>query len=271
MKRVCLKITTLICAAMPSLVSNVSSAGEFSLLPGARGNLATAFYLNPDSAYFSDITLGVAVDIFRYGGLCSNLHLSKETSIGKNARGVDLMHPDRGDYSFGLSWRLQLPRHFIEAHYHHDSFHSIDRWEEQSIYWNSPRVAFGSKGYLPQFRFLHRPGPYSSPRIDYLIQANFYAPRGASWQKRHGYDFSWNTNARYGLIRFNRFGADLESVNLWVASQDGKLNRQHFISASLLLSGDRGLLELYLGWWPYDNQPVRNRSGRAVAGLRLSS
>lgn len=240
-----------------------SPAGDFEALFEGRGGAAVSVYLNPDSTYLADITLGAAIDLFRIDNHFLNLHLSKETALGKNAHGFEIMHPDRGDYSFGLTWRIELPRHFLELHYHHDSFHSIDKWEEQSIYWNSPRLAFGSTGYLPG----RAP---SISKLDYLFQANFYAPRGLSWQKRHGYDFSLNTNVRYEPIRAGRFAVGLESANLWVVNSRGGLDRQHAINAGLKLRTSRGVLEIFGGWWPYDDQFVRNRSGKSAIGIRVN-
>jgi len=181
--------------------------------------------------------------------------------------------PLRAHWSFGLTGRWEWARYFGEIQFHHDCFHSIDRWEDKSIYWNSPRIGFGTAGYLPKNKFRKGDqiggGLKIPPQFDYYILASFFAPRGSSWQKTHDYDFTLNTNLYLDFYRHSKIGAALESNNLWVLNADHEIKTQNQLALDFILYGRKGVLMLYLSWWAFDNQSIRNKDDRWAFGLHL--
>jgi len=266
-------VRILILVLLFSFVAAAHGSSDFKLLFIGSGDINSFIYSKQNDKFFIDTDVNVSVDAFRYGNVYFNIHLLKETSMGRKYDSDMIFDPNRADYSFGLAGRLELERYFFELFFHHDSFHDIDRWQDSSIYWNSPRLGFGAKNYLPKYRY-HHPSAEGAPlrwegKLDYYALASFFAPRGYVWQKNHDYDLTLQTNFRYRLARYRCVGTDIESNTLWVVNHRGQLQSLHNLIFNVTLYGDHGAMMFYMGWWPHDNQSIRNRDGRTAFGVHL--
>jgi hypothetical protein len=254
-------------------IAPAHASGDFELLFNGNGDINSFIYFRQDAKYFIDTDVNASIDAFRYKNVYLNLHLLKQTSMGRKYNSDMVFDPNRADYSFGITLRHELPRYYYELLFHHDSFHDIDRWENNSVYWNSPRLGFGTLNYLSKHKYHNSVGGSRGIEwqgiLDYYVLASFYAPKGAVWQKRHDYDFTLLTEARYQLTRFRRVGTDLESSSLWVIDRAGRLRSNHGLKLNLTFYGSRGAAALYLAWWPHDDQMIRNRDGRTAFGVHL--
>jgi hypothetical protein len=247
---------------------------DFEVLFEGHGDIASYIYFKQDSQYFIDTELNGTVETFRYRGLYLLIDLFKESFMGRKYNSNMVFDPTRAHWSFGFTWRIEMERYFVEAQMHHDCAHDIDRWLDHSVYWNSPRIGFGTIEYLSKYKY-HQPEANRiesiwKNRIDYFLLAGFYAPRGMNFQKGHDYDFTLNTNLRYRIIRYRRIGGDIEFDNLWVLNADNEIKRQHRLSFNFTIYGDKGALVTFLRYWPFDNQSIRSRSDHKFAfGLHL--
>lgn len=248
--------------------------GDLRILFEGHGDIASYIYFKQDSKYFIDTDLNGAVETFGYGKFYLNVDLFEETFMGRKYHSNMVFDPTRAHWSFGLTARIEFERYFLEAQMHHDCSHDIDRWLDHSVYWNSPRIGFGSIEYLPKYKYHQpqRPDGRSiwENKIDYYFLAGFYAPRGVNFQKNHDYEFTLNTNFRWRIVRRGRVGGDIESDNLWVLNSDQKIKRQHRLNFNVTIYGDRGALVIFLRYWPYDDQSIRSHREHNLAfGLHL--
>jgi hypothetical protein len=62
----------------------------------------------------------------------------------------------------------------------------------------------------------------------------------------------------------------LELANIFYYTNTNDVQRSHLVNLDLFLYGSSHALLAFLGWWPYDDQLLRNRAHKAVAGLELS-
>jgi len=263
--------------------------GNFEVLFSGNGDIASYIYFDQNTQFLIDTDLAASVETIRYKRFFLAVDLYEETAMGRKPQydptSTDMVFdPNKGHWSFGLTGRFELQKHFAEWQFHHDCWHGIDRFgygpiptepdgPDSSKYWNALRFGFGNLGYLPKFRYHQpdsgEPGLILVNRLNYLVLASFFTPRGYSWQKYHGYDFTLNTNLHYLLLRYRRLGFDIESNNLWVVDNNHDLKRKHVLNFNVTIYGNRGVLMAYLGWWPYDDQQIRNRDGKSVFGLHL--
>ncbi|MEE9553343.1 MAG: hypothetical protein V3W18_03505 [candidate division Zixibacteria bacterium] len=257
------------------LFTTWAAAGEdFEVLFEGHGDIRSYLYFEQDANYFIDTELNVSVETFRYKRFYFMIDLFKETHMGRKFNSNMVFDPTRAHWSFGFAGRIEMDNYFFEAQMHHDCFHDIDRWGDNSVYWNSPRLGFGSLGYLPKYKY-HKPEPDQKSglwenKLDYYLLVSFFGPRGGSFQKHHDYKFNLNTDIRYRLLRHGRWGGDIEMANLWVLNTDNDIKRQHRLSFNSTFYGNKGVLIVYLRFWPYDDQSIRSRSDHKFAfGIHL--
>lgn len=258
-----MKTTILTTLALAILTLSVHG-GDFDVIFEGHGDIESYIYFNQDENYFIDTELNVNVETIRYKRFFLMADLFKETHMGRKYNSNMVFDPNRMHWSFGLSGRIELEKYFLEAQLHHDCFHTIDRWNDKSIYWNSPRLGFGTIGYLPKYKY-HEPLTGSNEltwenRLDYYVLAGFFAPKGISFQKNHDYDFTLNTDFRYLFFKYKRLGISIDLYNLWVFTNDNDFERQHRIDLNSIIYGDRGVMEIFFRFWPYDNQSIRSRA-----------
>jgi len=254
---------TLLTIAAVMLLYLPSAAGDFEPLFEGHGDIESYIYFNQDEVFFIDTELNGSVETFRYKRFYFLAELFKETHMGRKYGSNMVFDPSRAHWSFGLSARIEMEKYFFEAQLHHDCFHSIDR-TGRSVYWNSPRLGFGTLGYLSKYKYHLKAAPGGmitwENRIDYHLMVNFYAPRGISFQKNHDYELTFNTDFRYLGLRYKRVGMLLDSYNFWVITKDGDFQRRHRLDLNVAVYGEKGAMEFSLRFWPYDNQSIRNHS-----------
>jgi hypothetical protein len=263
--------------------------GNFEVIFRGNGDIVSYIYFDQDNKYFIDTELNASVETIRYKRFFLAVDLFEETSMGRkptlvNTKTNMVFDPNRAHWSFGLTGRFEFEKHFAEWQFHHDCWHGVDRFgyeptptnptgRDSTKYWNVLRFGFGNLGYLPKYRY-HQPEPGGdglvfANKLNYFALASFFTPRGYSWQKYHGYDFTLNTNLHYIAFRFKRLDFDIESNNLWIIDYKHDLKRKHGLNFNFTIYGNHGILSAYIGWWPYDNQLIRNRDGKTVFGLHL--
>jgi len=265
---------TLLVIAIVSLTYLPVAAGDFEPLFEGHGDIESYIYFNQDEVFFIDTELNGSVETFRYKRFYLLVDLFKETHMGRKYGSNMVFDPSRAHWSFGLSARIEMEKYFFEAQLHHDCFHSIDRWDDNSIYWNSPRLGFGTLGYLSKHKYHLKPAPGGKisleKNLDYYVTVNFFAPRGISYQKNHDYELTFNTDFRYLGLRYKRLGMLLDSQNLWVITRDGDFERRHRLDLKVAVYGEKGVMEFFLRFWPYDNQSIRSHSDHKWAfGIHL--
>lgn len=253
---------------------SLSEADDFDVLFEGHGDIESYIYFKQDTRYFIDTELYASIETFRYRRFYLIVDLFEETHMGRKFNSNMVFDPSRAHWSFGLAGRIELDRYFFEAQIRHDCFHDIDRFQDNSIYWNSPRIGFGTINYLSKYKY-HRPDDDDlvslwENKFDYFILAGFYAPKGINWQKNHDYDFTLSTNFQYYLIRYRRVGFDIESNNLWVLNNESKLKRQHELDFNFTIYGNSGAMVTFFRYWPYDDQSIRSRADHKWAfGIHL--
>ena len=255
-------------------ISSAAPGKDFDVLFEGHGDIVSYIYFKQDADYFIDTELNGNIETIKFKRSYLIVDLFKETHMGRKYGSNMVFDPTRAHWSFGLTGRIEWSGYFIEGQMHHDCFHDIDRWRDNSVYWNSPRIGFGSLGYLPKYKY-HQPAPrkvgfYWERRLDYFLYASFFAPRGGSFQKGHDYRFSMNTNFRFKVLRYGRLGGDIEFDNLWVLNTKDEIKRQHRLSFNTTIYGDKGVMVVFLRVWPYDDQSIRSRAGHKFAfGVHL--
>ncbi len=255
-------------------ISSGVSAGDFRVLFEGHGDIVSYIYFKQNGDYFIDTELSANIETFAYKRFFFMVDLFKETHMGRKYRSNMVFDPTRAHWSFGLAGRLEFQKYFMEAQIHHDCFHDIDRWHDNSVYWNSLRLGFGNMKYLSKIKY-HQPEPKADGLIwengfDYHLIASFFAPRGMSFQKHHDYEFTMNTDFQYRLLRYKRIGIDLDSDNLWVLDKESELKRRHRLDLNFTIYGDKGAMMIYFRHWPYDNQSIRSRADHKWAfGIHL--
>jgi hypothetical protein len=248
----------------------------FETLMTGYGDVISYIYFSQDATYFIDTELSVSLETFRYRRFFFLVELTHDIYMGRKYHSNMVFDPNRGGWAFSIAGKFEFDKHFFDLQMHHDCFHDIGRWEQEdySVFWNSPRIGFGSKGYLSKYRF-HQPKPESSKlafpyKFDYYLQAGFFAPRGeGTWQKNHDYEFISQTNCNILVARYRNLGFNFESNNLWVINSNHDLKRRHGLNFDFTVYGKTGVAIAYFGWWPYDSQSVRNRDGKTVLGIHL--
>ena len=270
-----LMILALVLTVCPKELAIADKPESFEILFSGNGDINSYIYFKQDGAYFIDTELKANIEILRYRRFYFLIDLNEEVYMGRKYRSNMVFDPNRGSWSFGVSGQMELKKYFIDMQMHHDCFHDIGRWMaiDYSIYWNSPRIGFGTIGYLAKnkyHRFNHQePGIRFTKKIEYYLQAGFYAPRGGSWQKNHDYDFTMQTNFHLPLVRYKNVGFEIESNNFWVVNTVHELKRKHGLNFDFVIFGKKGVAIVYLGWWPDDTQSIRNRDGRTAFGIHL--
>ncbi len=269
-------ITAGLTIVVSATTANAREKRGFETLMSGNGDIVSYIYFKQDNTYFIDTQLDAVMEIFRYNRFYFLIDLAHEIYMGRKYNSNMVFDPNRGGWAFGLGGRFEFQRYFLDFQMHHDCFHDVGRWEHQdfSVFWNTPRIGFGSKQYLPKYRY-HQPssgerGIVFQHKLDYFLQAGFFAPRGNDvWQKNHDYEFTMLTNFNFLAFRYRSIGFNIESNNLWVINTSHKLKRQHGLNFDLTVYGARGAVIAYIGWWPYDSQSIRNRDGKTVFGIHL--
>ena len=241
---------------------SVGHGSNSEVIMDGHGHIESYIYANQDENYFIDTELQVSIETFRYKRFFFNLDLVKETHMGRKYSSNMVFDPTRAHWSFGMFGRLEYTNYFFDLQIHHDCFHDIDRFRDNSVYWNSPRIGFGTMGYLEK-NWYHKQKEKTSEivwknKTDYYVLAGFYAPRGLSFQKHHDYEFTLHTNLKYQVLQYKRLGIDLFLYNFWVSNNNDDFESQNRIDLNFTIYGNRGMMAVFIRHWFHDNQSIRN-------------
>ena len=257
-----------LCTALPAF------AGDFEMLFSPSGHVRSFAYFSQGSDNFIDTFVGVESELLRYKSTYAVFEFENETDMGRGAQPGMPFDPNRGRWTFAFESRTELSRNFFEVQLRHDCYHGIDRyWPGEDYKMTAAGVAFGSRTFLQKYRYKDYSESAESLQFpllfDYYVAPSVYVPPGSFWQ-RTPYVGRMEVNLRLDLLRWSRIGLGFESLNVLYLTNTNDIQRSHVLNLDVYLYGAGHALIAFMGYWPVDNQRLRNRSGRVVAGLELS-
>ena len=258
--------------ALLALAAVVTS--DFEVLFSGDAHIRSFAYFHRGPNNFIDTVVGLENELLRYKASYLVFQFENETDMGVGAQPGMPFDPNRGRWTFGLESRTELDQHFFELLLRHDCYHGIDRYFPGEDYkMTSAGVGFGSRGYLQKYRYKAasaNAGLLSFPaRFEYYLNPSLYVPRAGFWQ-RSPYQARLEANVRFDAVQWKRVGLGVELANVFYYTTTDEVQRSHRVSLQGFLYGDSHALIVFFSWWAYDNQALRNRSNRGVAGLELS-
>jgi hypothetical protein len=262
-----------ICAVNLPAFAAEPAAKDFEVLFSGNAHIQSFTYMHPGSDNWIDSTVWLESRILRYKRNFLVFQFENETDMGKRTPEYGIFDPNRGRWTFELGSRTEFSSQFFDVWLRHDCYHGIDRFYPGQDYKGmSEGVGFGSLGYLPAYRFKTNEGAsgLSFPfRLDYYLNPMVYAPHGEPWQ-RHPYLMRLAADLRLNVLRWNKIGIELESLNVVFYARTNELQFSHLLKLDAIVYGTSAAMVAFLGWWPYDDQLFRNRAGKAVFGLELN-
>ena len=251
-----------------------SAAGDFEVLFTGNGQIQSFAYFHRNSDHLVDTIVGIENEMVRYKSSYLVFQFENETDMGQGAQAGMPFDPDRGRWTFALESRTEVGQSFFEVLLRHDCYHGIDRyWPGEDFKMTSVGIGFGSLGYLQKYRYRdyeESAGAFQFPlRATWLLTPSIYIPKGEFWQ-RSPYRARLEANIRLDVVRWKRLGFGIELDNVFYATNTNDVQRSHLVNLDTFLYGSSHALRLFFGWWPYDDQVLKNRSNRGVAGLELS-
>lgn len=263
---------------------------DFEVLMNTNGQITFAPYLNGRQPH-NDFAPGYRsdfyayVDFFKWKGLISNWLIANTTVIERSDSSSFKLHRIR--YTLTPGYRYEFDTWLISGLLLHECIHAIGQHEDSgSIWWNSFRFGFGSKGAYQQFlveryRNLERPrNPLArvSDRWDYQINGGVFLhgfgqsinTPGSIWlAQNNDYRYEEFSLLRYHLGRWGRWGsyADLNQ-NLWYRA-DKSVEQRWSSNLNLLLMGRADIAALYCSYVFFDDNLIDNENGLASAGFKI--
>jgi hypothetical protein len=254
---------------------------DFEVLMNTNGQISFAPYLHGESprndfqpGYRSDFY--AYVDFFSWKGLISNWLIANTTVIERSDTSAFKL--DRIRYTLTPGYRYEFENWLISGLLLHECIHEIGEFEEEgSIWWNSFRFGFGSKGAYPQFlaeryRELRRPhNPLARPlgRWDYQVNvgAFLYGANSIWLAQNNDYRYEQNALFRYHAGRWGRWGsyADVNQAAWYRA--DGSIEQKWSVTANLLLVGKSNIAGLY--YVVFDDNNIDNEDALGSLGFKI--
>ncbi|MCD6024219.1 MAG: hypothetical protein K0Q91_1135 [Fibrobacteria bacterium] len=256
---------------------------DFDVLMNTNGQITFAPYVNGGSPR-NDFKPGYRsefftyVDFFSWKGLVSNWLIANSTIIERSDTSAFRLHRIR--YTLTPGYRYEFDTWLISGLLLHECIHAIGEFEDEgSIWWNSFRFGFGSKGAYPQYlveryRTLKRPH-YPLARVlnkwDYQVNvgAFLYGPNSIWIAQNSDYRYSQDALFRYHLGRWGRWGAyaDLNQY-LWLR-EHGQLEQKWSATANLLLVGRSNIAGLYYTYVFFDDNVIDNEDALGSLGFKI--
>jgi len=262
------------CLDWPAFAASGPPASDFEPLFSANGHIRSFAYLDQGSDNLIDTIIGVESELLRYKTSYLVFQFENETDMGRGAQPGMPFDPNRGRWTFALESRTELDKYFLEVLFRHDCFHGIDRyWPGEDYKMTSAGIGFGSRDYLQKYRY--RDYADSAAAMEFPLRATYYlapaiyVPKGEFWQ-RSPYRTRLEANVRLDVLHWKRLGLGLELANVFYYTNANEVQRSHLINLDFFLYGNSHALLAFLGWWAYDDQLLRNRAHKVVAGLELS-
>lgn len=250
---------------------------DFEVLMRTHGEITFAPYVHGGSprndfepGYRSDFH--AYVDFFRWKGLVSNWLIANSTVIERSDSTAFRL--DRIRYTLTPGYQIEFDTWMISGLLLHECIHAIGQDEpEGSVWWNSFRFGFGTKGAYPQFLVQRYRGDFSrfTDRWDYQINFGAFLYGGESVWLAQNNDYRYEEYAllRYHIGRRGRWGsyADLNQ-SLWVR-EGGATEQKWSVTLNLLLRGSVNMAGLYYTWNFYDTNSQDNEDGLGAAGFKI--
>lgn len=256
---------------------------DFEVLMNTNGQITFAPYLHGGSprndfspGYRSDFY--AYVDFFSWKGLISNWLIANTTVIERSD--TSAFRLDRIRYTLTPGYRYEFENWLISGLLLHECIHEIGEFEQEgSIWWNSFRFGFGSKGAYPQFlaeryRELKRPqNPLARPlnKWDYQVNvgAFLYGANSIWLAQNNDYRYEQNALFRYHVGRWGRWGsyADLNQAAWYRAN--GAIEQKWAVTANLLLVGKSNIAGLYYTYVFFDDNIIDNEDALGSAGFKI--
>lgn len=256
---------------------------DFEVLMNTSGQVTFAPYVNGGSPR-NDFEPGYRsefftyVDFFSWKGLISNWLIANSTIIERSD--TTAFRLNRIRYTLTPGYRYEFDTWQISGLLLHECVHAIGEYEpDGSIWWNSFRFGFGSKGSYPQFlaeRYrklkdprspLHHPGD----KWDYQLNvgAFLYGAESIWLAQNNDYRYEQNALFRYHIGRWGRWGsyADVNQY-LWIR-EGGKTEQKWSVSANLLLVGRANIAGLYYTYVISDENIVDNEDRLGSLGFKI--
>jgi hypothetical protein len=268
-RRACLAFALLI--GLPALVF-----GEFKGLLLTHGEASFASYVHggqPDNGnpgYRSDLRL--QVDFFRWGGLISELGLANSTVIEREDTSIFRLNRIR--YTVAPGFRKEFESWIVHFEWFHESIHAIGRLDDGggSVWWNSARVNFGTKGAYQPFVVNRYQGDADRPeRLDYKLQlgAFLYNQEPIVLARNNDYRYEESFMLRYHLGKSGRWGSFADvSQAYWVRAQ-GPSQQKWSATINLFVSGRENLAGLYYTYVFWDDHPADNENYLGSVGFKV--
>lgn len=253
-------------------------SNDFEVLMRTHGQVTFAPYVHGGSArngfqpgYRSDFN--VDVDFFAWKGLISNWRIANSTIIERPESTT--FRVDRIRYTLTPGYRKEFDKWQINGMLLHECIHSVSRQESTgSMWWNSFRFGFGSKGAYQQF-LVER---YTSPIAwnlwnlwDYQFNlGTFLYGKPSAWlAQNHIYRYEESAMLRVHLRRWGRWGAYADlAQNFWVNSR-WELEQKWSATANLMLRGKMNLASVYYTYHFYDDNTHDNEDGLGAMGFKI--
>lgn len=256
---------------------------DFEVLMQTNGQITFAPYVNGGSArndfepgYRSEFS--AYVDFFSWKGLVSYWLIANTTVIERSD--TTAFRLDRIRYTLTPGYRYEFDTWLISGLLLHECIHEIGEFEEDgSIWWNSFRFGFGSKGAYPQY-LAERYRKLKEPREplekifdkwDYQVNlgAFLYGDNSIWLGQNNDYRYEEYGMLRYHLGRWGRWGAYADvNQNLWMLD-DGSLEQKWSVTANLLLVGKANIAGLYYTYVVFDNNNIDNEDALGSLGFKI--
>jgi hypothetical protein len=256
---------------------------DFEVLMQTNGQITFAPYVNGGSPR-NDFNPGYRtefftyVDFFSWKGLISNWLIANTTIIERSDTSAFRLNRIR--YTLTPGYRYEFDTWQISGLLLHECIHAIGEFEpDGSIWWNSFRFGFGSKGAYPQFlaeryRKLREPrDPFEHPgsRWDYQLNvgAFLYGPNSIWIAQNSDYRYSQDGLFRYHVGRWGRWGSYLDvNENFWLR-EGGVTEQKWSASANLLLVGRSNIVGLYYTYVLFDDNNIDNEDKLGSLGFKI--
>lgn len=254
-------------------------AEDFDVLMRTHGQVTFAPYVHGgsprngvdfDPGYRSDFH--VYVDFFSWKGLVSNWLIANSTVIERSDTSAFRLNRIR--YTLTPGYQYEFDTWMISGLLLHECIHAIGQSEpDGSIWWNSFRFGFGSKGAYPQFLVQRYREDLSRfvDKWDYQVNVGaFLYGKESIWLAQNS-DYRYEEYAllRYHLGRLGRWGsyADL-GQHLWIR-EGGSTEQKWSVTANLLLRGRVNIAALYYTWFFYDTNTQDNEDRLGALGFKI--
>ncbi|HEX2612807.1 MAG TPA: hypothetical protein VHO02_04370 [Fibrobacteria bacterium] len=256
---------------------------DFEVLMNTNGQVSFAPYVNGGSerndfhpGYRSEFF--TYVDFFSWKGLVSNWLIANSTIIERSDTSAFQLHRIR--YTLTPGYRYEFDSWLISGLLLHECIHAIGAEEaDGSIWWNSFRFGFGSKGAYPQYlteryRDLKRPrDPLSRipEKWDYQLNlgAFLYGPNSIWIAQNSDYRYSEDALFRYHLGRWGKWGTYLDLNQYAWIREHGQVEQKWTATANLLLVGRSNLAGLYYSYVFFDDNVIDNEDKLGSLGFKI--